>query len=219
MQPEAGKDLSNNPINPEARIGILALQGDFQEHAAILSKLGCVAVNEVRLPKDLDHIDGLIIPGGESTTMSKLIENYNFRSSLIRFHGENKPLWGTCAGTILIAKEAKGLDPWKPLGLIDICIQRNGYGRQLDSFQANLTISGLKPQTPFDGIFIRAPKIIDIGEGVEILSTFGNKEPVAVKQRNVIATTFHPELTGDLRFHQLFLELVSSSLLDQVQQK
>jgi 5'-phosphate synthase pdxT subunit len=210
--------LSIDSIVPKARIGILALQGDFQEHAALLSKMGCATVNEVRLPKDLDYIDGLIIPGGESTTMSKLIENYDFRSSLIQFHGENKPIWGTCAGTIIIAKEAEGLDPWKPLDLIDISVQRNGYGRQLDSFQANLTIDKLKPQTPFAGIFIRAPKILSIGEKVETLSILGNNEPVAVKQKNVVATTFHPELTGDFRFHQLFLELVSDNLSAQVKE-
>ena len=211
--------MSSNSINQKARIGILALQGDFNEHAAVLYKMGCAAIHEVRLPKDLDNIDGLIIPGGESTTMSKLIENYNFRSSLVEFHGKNKPIWGTCAGAILIAKEVKGIEPWQPLDLIDISVQRNGYGRQLDSFQTNLTISNLKPSTPFVGVFIRAPKINGIGKGVETLSTLNDNEPVAVKQNNVIATTFHPELTADSRFHQLFLELVSNNLLDQLQQK
>ena len=211
--------MSTNQPKLKAKIGILALQGDFQEHSNILESMGCSSVIEVRLPEHLIDIDGLIIPGGESTTISKLIENYDFTSSLNDYFKENIPIGGTCAGSIIIAKNAAGLEPWKPLNFIDISIQRNGYGRQLDSFQTSLNINKLPSKSAFEGVFIRAPKIIRVGKGVEILSVLDNEDPVAVQQKNVLATTFHPELTRDFRFHQLFLDLVSKNLLDQIKEE
>ena len=211
--------MSINEPSLKAKIGILALQGDFQEHSSILCSMGYSSVIEVKLPEHLNDIDGLIIPGGESTTISKLIDNYDFTNSLENFYKAKNPIWGTCAGSIIIAKSAAGLEPWEPLNFIDISIQRNGYGRQLDSFQTSLTIKNFRSKSPFNGIFIRAPKIIEVGKQVEILCALENHDPVAVQQENVLATTFHPELTTDFRFHQLFLDLVSKKLLDQTQKE
>jgi 5'-phosphate synthase pdxT subunit len=189
-------------------IGILALQGDFKEHKDILESIGGCSVVEIRLPDQLTTIDGLIIPGGESTTISKLIHNYGFVSKLKDFHKSGSPIWGTCAGMIVIAKEASSLAPWAPLNFLDISITRNGYGRQLDSFQTNIKIDKMKPTEDYPGIFIRAPKISHIGSKIKVLARLNNN-PVAVQEGNVLATSFHPELTNDKRFHEMFLTLVT----------
>ena len=185
-------------------VGVLAIQGDFAEHIAILCKLG-VKAREVRLPEHFDSVEGLIIPGGESTTLSRLMTIYNLREPLVRMASEGRALWGTCAGMIMLSQEITEKDPI-PLGIMDIGVQRNAFGRQVDSFEQNLDVSALGPD-PFHGIFIRAPVIIRVGEGVEVLSELDPDRPVAVRQGNLMATSFHPELTNDHRFHSYFLEL------------
>jgi 5'-phosphate synthase pdxT subunit len=193
---------------------VLALQGAFIEHIKVLQSLG-VAAQEVRLPEDLEDLDGLIIPGGESTAIGKLMIRWKLIEPIKKMVAEGKPVWGTCAGMILLAKDIGGLD--QPLiGLMDIKVKRNAFGSQLDSFEAPLEIIELGPQ-PFRGVFIRAPFIerIDEGRGVEKLSALpahsvdDNSEEliVAARQGNLLATAFHPELTGDTRFHRYFLNM------------
>ncbi len=189
-------------------VGVLAVQGDFAEHIAVLSKLG-VKTREVRLPEHLDSLSGLIIPGGESTTLSRLMTLYNLREPLQQMATEGRAVWGTCAGMIMLSQEITENDP-VPLGIMDIGVQRNAFGRQVDSFEQRLNINGLDGG-PFHAIFIRAPVIIRIGKGVEVLSALEDERPVAVKQGNLMATSFHPELTNDYRFHSYFLELVKGN--------
>ena len=189
-------------------VGVLAVQGDFAEHIAVLSKLG-VKTREVRLPEHLDSLSGLIIPGGESTTLSRLMTLYNLREPLQQMATEGRAVWGTCAGMIMLSQEITENDP-VPLGIMDIGVQRNAFGRQVDSFEQRLNINGLDGD-PFHAIFIRAPVIIRIGKGVEVLSALEDERPVAVKQGNLMATSFHPELTNDYRFHSYFLELAKGN--------
>jgi 5'-phosphate synthase pdxT subunit len=188
-------------------IGVLAVQGDFAEHIVLLRKLG-VQAQEVRLPDQLDPLDGLIIPGGESTTLSRLMSIYNLREPLAHMARQGRAIWGTCAGMIMLAREITENDP-VPLDLMDIGVQRNAFGRQVDSFEQSLNIGILGPD-PFHAIFIRAPVIIRVGEGVEVLSSLDEGRPVAVQQGNLLATAFHPELTPDTRFHRHFLELAAA---------
>ena len=185
-------------------VGVLAIQGDFAEHIAVLGKLG-VKAQEVRLPAQLASVDAIIIPGGESTTLSRLMTLYNLREPLEQMAAEGRAIWGTCAGMIMLSREITEQDPI-PLGIMDIGVQRNAFGRQVDSFEQDLDVSVLGPD-PFHAIFIRAPVIIRVGDGVEILSTLDANRPVAVQQGNLLATSFHPELTNDYRFHSYFLEL------------
>ncbi len=199
-----------------ARIGVLALQGDFAEHCQVLDRLGSDAI-EVRLPRHLDGLDGLIIPGGESTAIGRLAAGYGLVEPIRRFAGEGFPIWGTCAGMILLAKDIGGGSP--PLiRLMDLTVERNAYGRQLDSFEAEVEAPALDAISDeeergrgFPGVFIRAPAIRQWGDGVEVLATLtdgqGNGEPVAVLQGSLLGTTFHPELTNDSRFHRYFLRL------------
>lgn len=183
------------------RIGILALQGDFARHAAMLRMLGVEAV-EIRGCEQLDDCDGLILPGGESTTLAKLMDKYRFYEPLRQF-ARRRPLMGTCAGAILAAAEVD--DPRvKPLALIDISVQRNAYGRQVDSFITEVAAPCLGQPPFFRAIFIRAPRIIGCGPETEILISFQN-QPVMVRQGNILALTFHPELTADPRIHHFFL--------------
>lgn len=183
------------------KIGILALQGDVREHANILKKLNAEPV-PVKYPEDLGYIDALIIPGGESTAISLLMKNNGLGQKIKEKHSEGMPIYGTCAGAILLA--AKILrDSMKPLGLIDIDIERNSYGRQIDSFEADLSIRNIGD---FKGVFIRAPVIKRINNGIEMLSEHKNY-PVMLRQNNVLITTFHPELTNDARVHQYFLSM------------
>jgi 5'-phosphate synthase pdxT subunit len=188
------------------KIGVLALQGAFSEHIHMLRQLG-VDVAEVRLPEDLADLDGLIIPGGESTTIGKLAVMYNLIDPLRRFADE-KPLWGTCAGMILMAKSI-GLD--QPLlGLMNIVVERNAFGRQRESFEAKLHVGILENgvSKPFRGVFIRSPRLVETkGEATEI-ARLSDGTPVAAVENKLLATAFHPELTSDTRFHRYFLSLI-----------
>ena len=186
------------------RIGVLALQGDFFEHIKILKNLDIDAV-EIRLPSQLDSIDGLIIPGGESTTIVQLIDIYKFREKLIKTITEGLPTWGTCAGLIVLAKKLMDHRP-DPLKLMDITVQRNAFGRQVDSFESNIDITGVEGP-PFNCIFIRAPIVTQVGKNTEILAKVNNNRAVAVKEKNILGTSFHPELTKDTRVHELFLNM------------
>jgi pyridoxal 5'-phosphate synthase pdxT subunit len=187
------------------KIGVLAVQGDFQEHIAILQKLG-VETREVRLPQQLEGLDGLIIPGGESTTLSRLMTIYHLREAITSMAREGKAVWGTCAGMIMMAQEITEEDPI-PLQLMDIGVQRNAFGRQIDSFEQDLAVASFG-SSPFHAIFIRAPVIIRTGPAVQPLATLPDGRPVAVQQGQLMATSFHPELTNDTRFHQYFLDLI-----------
>ncbi len=192
-----------------AVIGILAIQGDFLEHRKVLETLGA-DVAEVRLPQQLDEIDGLIIPGGESTTIVQLIDIYKMRCKLRqRVLDDGMPTWGTCAGMIVMAGRLRGRRP-EPLRLMDIEVSRNAFGRQVDSFESDVEIKGLEGP-PFRGVFIRAPVVNSVGEEVRVLGTLHDGQAVAVAQRNMLATAFHPELTDDTRLHELFLKMVDRS--------
>ena len=192
-------------------IGVLAIQGDFAEHIAILRKAG-VDAREVRLPEQMESLDGLIIPGGESTTLSRLMDIYHLRDPIAGMVSAGKAVWGTCAGMIMLAREITEDDP-VPMGLMDIGVHRNAYGRQVDSFEQDLEIAGIGPE-PFHGIFIRAPKIIRVGEDINVLAAIPGGEPVAVRQGALLATSFHPELTRDTRFHEHFLSIASPTAGD-----
>ena len=191
------------------KIGVLALQGDFIEHIHMLRKLGVEAV-EVRKASELDGLDGLIIPGGESTTIRKLIDLFGFVSGLQALADSGTALWGTCAGMIVIARELT--DPYpEPLGLIDIKVSRNWFGRQVDSFEGEFAFKGIEGG-PFLAVFIRAPVVESVGDGVEVLARLeeGGK-PVAVRSGNILATAFHPELTEDTRVHEYFVSMARES--------
>jgi 5'-phosphate synthase pdxT subunit len=188
------------------KIGVLALQGAFREHVHMLQKLGVQAI-EVRLPHELNILDGLIIPGGESTTIGKLATKYQLIDPLRRF-ADAKPLWGTCAGMILMAKEI-GMD--QPLlGVMDIIVERNAFGRQKESFQENLKVRVLKngDSRPFPGIFIRSPRLLETRNRAVEIAWLADGTPVAAVENKLLATAFHPELTGDTRFHRYFLSLI-----------
>ena len=192
------------------QIGVLALQGAFIEHIKMLRELGVEAV-EVRLPADLEGLDGLIIPGGESTTIGKLATMYNLMEPLRDFAAE-KPVWGTCAGMIFMAKEIGQDQPL--LGMMDIVVERNAFGRQVDSFEVDLDVPSLnngRPH-PFPAVFIRAPRLVsaDAEAGVEILARLEDGTAVAARQGHWLVTSFHPELTDDDRFHKYFLKLINN---------
>jgi len=190
-------------------VGVLAIQGDFAEHIATLKRLG-VEAREIRLPHQMETIEGLIIPGGESTTLSRLMTLYDLRDPISVMAAKGKAIWGTCAGMIMMAKEITEEDP-VPLGVMDIGVHRNAYGRQVDSFELDLPVTGFvgpdSSQAPFHCVFIRAPMINRLGDGVKVLASLPDGEPVAVQQGKVMATSFHPELTKDTRFHAHFLDL------------
>ena len=189
-------------------IGVLAVQGDFAEHIAILRRIGA-DTREVRLPEQLEALDALIIPGGESTTLSRLMSIYHLREPVAQMAAEGRPVWGTCAGMIMLANEITEQDP-VPLGLMDISVQRNAFGRQVDSFEQPLRISPLDPD-PYNCIFIRAPVVIRVGSKVDVLASLDDGRPVAVRQDNLLATSFHPELTRDTRVHQYFVDLAKNN--------
>lgn len=188
-------------------VGILALQGAFVEHEAMLHTLG-VATTQVRLPAQLEQIDRLIIPGGESTAIGKLLETYHLLAPIKARAKAGMPVWGTCAGMILLASEiTEGRREGQPsLALMDITARRNAFGRQLDSFETDLHVPMLGEE-PFPAVFIRAPQIDRVGPGVEVLAQLADERIVAARQGQFLATAFHPELTRDDRFHRLFLEL------------
>ena len=189
-------------------VGVLAIQGDFAEHIAVLGKLG-VKAREIRLPEQLASLDGLIIPGGESTTLSRLMTIYNLREPIAEMALRGQAVWGTCAGMIMLSREITEQDP-VPLGIMDIGVQRTAFGRQVDSFEQSLNVSGLG-EDPYHAIFIRAPIIIRVGGDVRILSVLEDQRPVAVQQGKLLATSFHPELTNDYRFHRYFLDLANEN--------
>jgi len=188
------------------RIGVLASQGAFAEHIAILRQLEVEAL-PVRLLQGLRGLDGLIIPGGESTSISRLMLAYNLVTKIRNLAKNGLPIFGTCAGMILLANKISDLDA-EPIGVMDITVRRNAFGRQTDSFETELKIPVLG-EKPFPGIFIRAPVIERAGSEVEILARLANGTDVAAKQGKLLACAFHPELTNDLRFHQYFLDIVS----------
>ena len=189
-------------------VGLLAIQGDFFEHRQALDNVGAETI-EVRLPDQLDAVDALIIPGGESTTIVQLIDIYGFREPLVDKIKDGMPVWGTCAGMIVLADRLTDKRP-EPLHLMDIEVSRNAFGRQVDSFEQDLEIDVLEGP-PFHAVFIRAPAVNSMGEGVEVLARLQDGRPVAVKQDKMLATAFHPELTDDSRLHQLFLDIVQDS--------
>lgn len=190
------------------RIGVLALQGAFVEHVACLAAAGA-EVSEVRLPSDLSRIEGLVIPGGESTSISLLMSEYGLFAPLRQLALSGFPLWGTCAGLVLLSSLSKGSYP-RTLGVMDVRVDRNAYGRQIDSFESELEVPVLGMQ-PFRGIFIRAPKISAVGPDVDVLCQQNGNGPVAVRQGNLLCCSFHPELACDLRFHQYFVEMVKGA--------
>ena len=187
-----------------ARVGVLGLQGDFAEHLRTLRGIGAEAV-DVRRPDQLDEIDALIIPGGESTTIGKLAERYGIIPKLRERAAAGMPIWGTCAGAIFIAKDVPG-HPHPIAALMDISVERNAFGRQQESFEADLDVKGIAG-APYHAVFIRAPKITKTGTDVETLAALEDGSVVAARQGNLLATSFHPELTADDRFHRYFLSL------------
>lgn len=188
------------------KIGVLALQGDFAEHAAMLDSIGVEPV-EVRLPTHLDGLSGLCLPGGESTTMRHLIDRWALREPLLDFAATGAPLFGTCAGMIILAKEiADGDEPVLPL--LDVTVRRNAFGRQLDSFEGELQVPLVGDQA-VRGVFIRAPVIERVGPGVDVLAKLDDGRIVAVRERNIVATAFHPELAGEPRFHRLIATMAA----------
>ena len=188
------------------KIGVLALQGGFIEHIQALRGLGLEAF-PVRLPGELKGLEGLVIPGGESTTIGRLMGEYQLVKEIEKLIDKGFPVWGTCAGMILLAKEVVGLEQ-PSLEAMDIEVRRNAFGRQVDSFEAEIEVPALG-QPPFPGVFIRAPRIERVGEGVEILGRLSDGTPVAARENNLLATAFHPELTTDLRFHRYFLSIIN----------
>ena len=191
------------------KIGILALQGDFHEHQVCFNKLR-VKTQLVRSVADLNLCDSLVIPGGESTTISKLLNISNLDSEIISKSKKGMPLWGTCAGLILISNKIIEGDP-DPLKILDIKTSRNFYGRQVDSFVEKINLFNDKDK--FEAIFIRAPKIMEIGKNIDIIALTNDNSPVAVQSKNILGTTFHPELTDDLRIHKHFIKMRSNKNL------
>ncbi|MBI3953318.1 MAG: pyridoxal 5'-phosphate synthase glutaminase subunit PdxT [Chloroflexi bacterium] len=184
------------------KIGVLALQGDFAEHLAVLGRLEAEAV-AVRLPQHLQDLQGLIIPGGESTTIVRLLDTFGLRQPILEL-ARHAPIFGTCAGMILLARRATDLD--RPtLGLIDITVQRNAFGRQVDSFEADLAFKGLPGKV--HAVFIRAPIILQAEPAVDVLASLPDGTPVAARQGNILVSAFHPELTTDARVHAYFVEI------------
>lgn len=203
------------------RIGVLAIQGDFHEHILVLESLG-IESPEVRLPKQLEGLDGLIIPGGESTTIVKLADIYGLREAIGAAVDGGMALWGTCAGMIVIARELTEDRP-EPFNLLDMKVSRNWFGRQIDSFEQDLAIDGIEGG-PYRCVFIRAPAVAELGEGVEVIATVNGASgsgdlgrnggtPVAVRSGKILATAFHPELTDDARVHQLFVRIAEGETL------
>lgn len=186
------------------KVGVLALQGAFARHSEVLTGLGAVPL-EVRTPGDLDAVDAMVVPGGESTTMSMLLDSSGLRPSLAERLADGLPVLGTCAGMILLAvRVTDGRDDQRSFGAIDIDVRRNGYGRQVDSFEDQLSVTGL--DGPFHGVFIRAPVVERVGSDVEVLATVDGV-PVLCREDAVLVSSFHPEMSGDGRIHERFLDL------------
>lgn len=192
------------------KIGVLALQGAFREHIDRLTQLDVEAI-EVRLPEQLEDLDGLIIPGGESTTIGKLAVMYGLMTPLRNFAAK-KPVWGTCAGMIFMAKEIGAEQPL--LGIMDIVVERNAFGRQIDSFEVGLDIEPIQngENAPFPAVFIRAPKLIEAKEDAQVIARLADGTAVAARQGNWLVTSFHPELTNDPRLHKYFLSMIEKNV-------
>ena len=200
--------VATTPALADVRIGVLALQGDFAEHIVALQALGADAV-EVRTLDQLRAVDGLVIPGGESTTIARLLIAFDLLEPLRDLIAGGLPVWGTCAGAILLAKRVTNLDR-PPLAVMDITVERNAFGRQVDSFEADLDIAGIEGG-PLCAIFIRAPIIRRAGRGVDVLASLDDGTIVAAREGRLLATSFHPELTDDRRMHGLFLQMVADA--------
>lgn len=195
-------------VGGRPRVGVLALQGAVREHVMALRDVGAEPV-EVRLPRDREGLDGLILPGGESTAIRRLMDRYGLTEPIRALARRGGAMFGTCAGMILLADRlADGEEP--VLRLLDIEVQRNAYGRQLDSFEADVAVPLLGDE-PLHGVFIRAPIVSDVGAGVEVLARDPDGRPIAVRSGSVLATAFHPELTGDRRLHRYFVELIATA--------
>ena len=196
-------------ISSFMRIGVLALQGAFIEHIHMLRALGADAV-EVRLPEQLHDLDGLIIPGGESTTIGKIAVQYHLIEPIRKMIAQGKAVWGTCAGMIMLAKDVGMRQPL--VSMMDVKVKRNAFGRQVDSFEIDLNIPAINDDNtaPFHAIFIRAPLMESVGKHVQVLATLDDGTIVAARQDNMLATSFHPELTADARFHKYFLNMTAS---------
>lgn len=187
-------------------VGVLALQGAFREHKRALERLGA-SVREVRLPSHLAGLSGVVIPGGESTTMAKLMSAYGLDNALKAFYAQGGAIWGTCAGAIAIATDIAGHPEQPRLGLLEMRVARNAYGRQVASFEADVRVTSF--DSPFHAIFIRAPRIVSVGKEVEVLARY-EEDPIMVARGRLMATVFHPELAKDDRVHEYFLERVVS---------
>lgn len=190
-------------------VGVLALQGDFEEHIVALEDIGVPAA-PVRTAEQLARVGALILPGGESTSMAKLMDAYDLREPLRGFARSGKPVWGTCAGMILLAERLIEGRP-EPLGLMDMLVRRNGFGRQVDSFETGIDVDGLDGG-PFHAVFIRAPAVVECGPAVEVLASLDDGTVVAARQGNLLATAFHPELTTDRRLHALFVAMLAAEV-------
>lgn len=185
------------------KIGVLALQGAVAEHVGMLEQAGATAV-AVKKVEELDDLDGLVIPGGESTTIGKLMNKYGFMEAIRRFGAEKKPIFGTCAGAILLANRINGREE-AHLGLMDMKVERNAFGRQKESFEVTMPVAGVAADYPM--VFIRAPYIMEVGENGQVLAKYEEKI-VAARDRHYLAAAFHPELTDDIRLHRYFLDMV-----------
>ena len=192
------------------KIGVLALQGAFAEHIAVLKKLKVEAI-PVRLPQQLEGLDGLIIPGGESTTITKLMVHFKLKNKIIELAKNNFPIFGTCAGMIVLARELSSSGGVTPTGVMDIKVNRNAFGRQVDSFETEISIPVLGKK-PLTGVFIRAPLIESVGKEAEVLARLSDGTIVAARQGKLLVCSFHPELTDDTRFHHYFLDIVSGKV-------
>jgi len=191
-------------------VGVLAIQGAVREHSAKIEELGA-DVRLVKKPQDFDGLDGLIIPGGESTTFMHFMENYSLNEAILKLANENIPIMGTCAGLIVMAKEILPRNNYNPLGILDVIVERNAYGRQKESFELPISVDFLKGGT-FNAVFIRAPIIRHIGRGVKVVASIEDGVPVFVQEGNRFGLSFHPELTSDNRIHKVFLEVIADRL-------
>jgi 5'-phosphate synthase pdxT subunit len=206
-RPTEDRGKAPRVVDPRSpRIGVLAVQGDVAEHLAILRAIGLAGV-EVRLPVDVEGLDGLILPGGESTTMRRLIERWGLREPILALARSGAPLYGTCAGMIILSRDIADGDE-EVLPLLDVTVRRNAFGRQLDSFETELTVPVLGDQ-PVHAVFIRAPIIERTGGAVDVLARLDDGRIVAVRERNILATSFHPELAGETRFHRLLATMAA----------
>lgn len=204
--------MASQDSGRRARVGVLALQGAVDEHVRAIREVGADPV-EVRLPRDLAGLDALILPGGESTTMRTLIDAYGLRDPILALANAGAPMLGTCAGMILLSAHIAEGDP-PVLPILDVDVRRNAYGRQLDSFETEVSMPAIGEE-PLHGVFIRAPVVSRVGPNVEVLAVDVDGQPIAVRQGKVLATAFHPELTGDRRLHRLLVEMVGATAGDR----